>query len=417
MTKKKRGKHPRASNQRTQRSHFRGTVPRSPARIEALFERYSRVKRMLVAYLRDRCGDDIRERAARAAKTGDGVDNSLIQATEEVLHGWPGDEPHIIDLFLADQPGLNAADRRMARQWKDVRRGLFRIDRRKDRRARMRNLIDDLDYQVLISGGTEDDLESFAQGVFLSAVIVPLMNAWTFSGTQAILGAIDPRVAYGTAARLATKLPAEFFRNPKHLERSRESSRWYYERFVKIFHHSWVVGTALEIEDAHRQFVIENNRISVAEGKATAADLVGVKPSLELPAELRTAESVGMLCHPQQGLFFLAEFGRFLETFADPALAREAENRRRVLKYLEDDSIPPGVFELVAGADPDKASRTLRRVLGDPHIDWRRDGDLLMREHKPSHFERPPLPSSLALSKEMIAGLRFLNEKEGSAGS
>ncbi len=367
---------------------------------------------MLIAYLRDRCGDDIRRRAARYRESGDDVGDSLIQATEDMLHGWPrdaADAPHIIDLFVADQPALSAADRRMVRQWKDVRRGVFRIDARKGRRTRMHNLIDDFDYQILITGGAGDDLEAFAPGTFLSAVIVPLMNAWTLSGAQMLLGAIDPRAAYGLAADLAMKWPAEFFRNPRHLERSREFGRLRHERFVSIFGHSWVVGTAPEIEDAHRRFVVESNRLSVAKGKASPADFAGVRPSIELPPELRSAESVGMLSHPEQGLFFLAEFRRFLDTFAEPARADVAGNRRRVLKYLEDKSIPAVVFEMVAGAEPDKATETLRRVLGDPHFDWRRDGDRLLREHKPRHFERQPSPSVLALGREMVEGQRFAN--------
>ncbi len=415
------GKRRRARSQRLKKSHFGGTVPRSPARLVALLARYSRVKRLLVAYLRARCEGEIRQRAARDAKSGDDPELSLIQATEDVLHGWPqdaGDEPHIIDSFLAAQPGLNAADRRMARQWKDLRRSVFRIDRRKGRRLRMHNLVDDLDYQVLISGGADDGLESFAPGAFLSAVIVPLMNVWTLSGTQTILGEIDSRIAYGLAAKLAMLRPADFFRNPEHVERSREAGRRYHDRFIDFFGQSWVVGTPREIEDAHRQLIIESNRLAVAKNRASAARLEGMKaPTVELPKELLSAESVGMVSHPEQGLFFLAEFRSFLESFAEPKRAGKAGNRRRVLKYLEDASIPPAVFEMVAGADPDKASETMRRVLRDPHFDWRRDGDLLLREHKPSHFERPPLPSTLALSTEMVEGQRFLQEKEDSAGS
>ena len=272
--RKRSGKSRRARDERMKRSPFGGTLPRSPARIEALLERYSRVKRMLVEYLRARCWDDIRERAARFRDPGADADINLIRATEEVLHGWPrdaGDEPHIIDMFLADQPALNAADRRMVRQWKDVRTGVFRIDHRKERRVRMRNLVDDLDYQTLISGGAHDDLELFAPGVILSAVIAPLMDAWTLSGTQTIFGAIDARMAYGLAAKMAIKCPADFFRNPKHLERSRELGRRYHERFVNSFGQSWVVGTPQEIEDLHRELIAENNRLAAAANEAPSA--------------------------------------------------------------------------------------------------------------------------------------------------
>ncbi len=39
------------------------------------------------------------------------------------------------------------------------------------------------------------------------------------------------------------------------------------------------------------------------------------------------------------------------------------------MKYLEDDSIPAVSFEMVAGAEADKATATMRRVLGDPLFD------------------------------------------------
>lgn len=411
--KKRPRKRHRARKQR-KRTPFVGTLPRSPARLAALLERYSRVKRMLVEHLRTRCWDDILERAARYRDTGNDDDFSLITATEDVLHGWPkdGDEPHIIDSFVAEQPGLSAVERRMALRWKDVRRGVFRIDRRQGRRTRMHNLIDDFDYQVVISG--LEDLESFAPGVFLNAVIVPLMDAWTLSGTQTILGAIDARAAYGLAAKLALQCPAEFFRNPEHLERSREIGRRQHGRFVSLFGQSWVVGTPQEIEASYREAIAGINRLAAAENPTSVA-AQGVPPSaLKLPPELRSADSVGMLCLPEEGLVFLADFRRFLDAFAEPAYATEVEYRRVVSHYLEDDSISAAVFELVAGADPDKAGETMRDVLGDPSFDWRLDADSLLRHYKPNQFERPPLPSVLAMSTEMVEGLRFLDQLDHS---
>lgn len=69
---------------------------------------------------------------------------------------------------------------------------------------------------------------------------------------------------------------------------------------------------------------------------------------LELPAHLMEAETVGMLSHPREGLLFCAAFARILAAFESPELSCDPLYRDLVLGYLESDTIPPAVFEMVA---------------------------------------------------------------------
>jgi hypothetical protein len=69
--------------------------------------------------------------------------------------------------------------------------------------------------------------------------------------------------------------------------------------------------------------------------------------------------------------------------------------------YLECPGIIPLPLRLLAERDPQRASRVFQQVLNRPRFSWERDGEQLLRRHKPEYYERPPLPTMIPLSDEL----------------
>jgi Bacteriocin-protection, YdeI or OmpD-Associated len=103
---------------------------------------------------------------------------------------------------------------------------------------------------------------------------------------------------------------------------------------------------------------------------------------------------------------FLANFSLVRETFENPGLAADREHREAVLGYLSARSISALPFRRLAGADTVRASQLFQRLLGRPGFSWERDGEALLREHKPWCFENTPQPSvtPLGLNREVREG-------------
>jgi hypothetical protein len=101
---------------------------------------------------------------------------------------------------------------------------------------------------------------------------------------------------------------------------------------------------------------------------------------------------VALICDKTEGLAFLANFRLVQEAFENPELAADREHARAVLGYLSEDSISAMPFHRLAGADTGRASQLFRRLLNEPGFSWERDGESLLRKHKPRCFGAKPLP-------------------------
>lgn len=122
---------------------------------------------------------------------------------------------------------------------------------------------------------------------------------------------------------------------------------------------------------------------------------------MSLPSDLTDAETVALIYDETDGLGFYAEFGLVEEAFTNPDLLRRRRWREQTLSYLEDDTVEPMVLSRLADRDPDRASVVFRRLLKRPRFDWNRDGEDLLREVKPTYYERPPRPRVSPLSERL----------------
>ena len=121
----------------------------------------------------------------------------------------------------------------------------------------------------------------------------------------------------------------------------------------------------------------------------------------DYPADLVASDAVAVTHDEVEGMGVYAQFGMIEEAFADPALLRDPDYRRRVREYLDDDSVSPLLFVRMAARDPDRTNQVFRKLLGRKHFDWALDGEKLMRRRKPHYFEQPRLPRVVPISDRL----------------
>jgi hypothetical protein len=142
-----------------------------------------------------------------------------------------------------------------------------------------------------------------------------------------------------------------------------------------------------------------------ADPAVSNADVAAQTPTFHMPDDLASAPTVALIYDETEGLTFLANFALVQEAFEDPGLAADTEHRQAVLGYLEADSIPALPFRRLAEADTARAGRLFQQLLREPGFSWERDGEALLRKHKPWCFGAEPQPSVTPLSSELAKAL------------
>jgi hypothetical protein len=345
------------------------------------------------------------ERFGLAAEVEEEAFDNFLDAF--VLQQRLPDGRTVVDHFVAAQPALPEAERRLLRGWEDVVEGIFAVRGREGDVLLGDNLLDEQVYRIHSNMGPSvfDDMPT---GSFLIARLVPIEDEWLLSGVSSLLPAADRGRVLRLAAELAQRHPALVLRHPAKLEQAWQLQREERRRFVDFFGADLVVLPGREVAArlrAYHHFRLHEARD--AEGRSPA-DRAGETygrvpevPDVELPAELAAAETVGLLFDEVDGLNLLADFGRVERTFAQPGLAADPRHGQVVLGYLEDPSISPRVLRRLAEPDPERATQVLRQVLRRPRFSWERDGEALLRRLKAEYFARPVLPSVTPVSEQL----------------
>jgi hypothetical protein len=313
----------------------------------------------------------------------------------------------VVERFVADHPELPDDERAMLLGWRDVVSGIFEVGRRDGEALIVVNLVDELTYRVRANVGPAI-FSQMPRRSFLIGRLVPIGDEWLLSGASNLLPASSKTEVYQMAVELTSRFPALVFRNPEKLAQAWELQREERRYFVDYFGTDLVVlpGRKLveqmQAYDHYRAFEARN-----AEGRTVAErtrEAYGVEPrpqDFPWPDDFITADSIGMIYDEQEGLTFLMNFAVVEQTFANPELAADRRHQNAVHDYLTDESISPLVFRRLAQRDPERASQVFQRILKQPRFSWERDGEALLRKHKASFFEQPPLPSIMPVSDRL----------------
>lgn len=305
----------------------------------------------------------------------------------------------VLDQFVASRPDLPVHEREMLLGWSDYVHGPFEIQGRDGPALVAVNLLDDLTYRIRSNMGPAG-LPAVEPGGFIVGRVVPIGQEWMISGALNLFEQVDRDHIYRLAVDLAMQMPEAVYRNPDKLAKAWEHQRIERERFLRFFGGDLVILPGEDLQermDAYWAF-----------SGAEAAAVAGVparerRPMEQFPPELVAADTVGVYFDDVDGLSFYANLGRIEEAFSDPSLASLQDYREHLLEILDEESVEPSVLRRLADRDHARASELFGRVLDDADFDWRRDGEELLRRHKPWYFARERRPRFSPISERLAA--------------
>ena len=382
----------------------------APSEVADLLDHCGELKRQLVEFARSRRFSRQLDRALRERPGGEVADETeFINLVDHFIlrRPLPGGRA-VVEIFVAEHAELAEADRQMLLGWRDVVEGVFEISERDDHAIIAANLIDELTYRIYSNAGSSA-LASMGPGCFMIARIVPIGVGWMLSGAQRTLAASERAAMLRVAAQLATEHPRLVFRNPEKVALGWELQRKQRALFIEFFGSDLVVVPGSEVASRMNGFLTWRTRRALAETRSAAGsldeDVAALTPAFQVPGDLASAPTVALICDETEGLTFLANFRLVQEAFENPELAVDREHRQAVLGYLRGDSISTLPFRRLAEADTARASQLFQRLLNKPGFSWERDGEALLRKHKPCCFSAEPQPPVTPLSSELAKAL------------
>ena len=253
-------------------------------------------------------------------------------------------------------------------------------------------VIDDLEYRIRANVGPSV-FDRFPVGSFLIARVVPLGESWLISGWLQGYGPSGRAAALQAAAEIALESPALTFRNPDRLARGWEIQKAERAAFIEHFGSDTVLLHGTEIPERLREYAVQR---SLGEDWI-AAIFDPLHPD---------TETVALIYDEVDGLGVYGDFLLAEKEFADPELARRQPYREVLTNYLTDESNSPVPLTRLAERDPDKADQVFRRLLGKPRFSWTKDGEAMLRKHKPAWYERPPLPRAVMVGDRLVPYVR-----------
>jgi hypothetical protein len=246
------------------------------------------------------------------------------------------------------------------------------------------NHIDELTYRIRSNMGHEG-VEHLTPGTVMIGGIVPVGEDWMISGASMAFPAEDAHAALAGVRQLQMKNPTMVFRNPEKLAQARKLQSEQRESFVDLYGSDLIVVPGSEVEQKMLAFYRHDyERAGNKGGPWTEPNL----PNLGFAPD----DVVGIIFDEEDDLSFYREFDVAQEAFADPALIIRQRYRDVVTNYLRGNDVTPVPLRRLAAQDPDKASQVFRKLLKKPNFSWERDGEALLRKHKPDWFASPPLP-------------------------
>lgn len=371
--------------------------------LDAIAETCWRLKRRLVLFTVQRFPDEIR---ASALEQEDSADVNLV--IDDLIHArsLPG-TASVIDTFLAEMDDLTQVDRHLVRGWKDGLIGVFEITGRTGRLVRARNLVDDLDFRLLVTSADPALLARFVSGAFVLSRAVPLgtRDLWMFSGSQSLLAAGEEVAACDVAIHLAFRNPEWYYRNPSNLERARQLTRKRFDAFVARNGRPWFTGTpdevCIEVEAFNASGVdstISGGRGRPSMGRAPAA--------FSLPEPLLREASVSIFLHPSIGTVLFGGTALLTEAFDRPELAGSSPWNDQIRNFLSGAGVAGcRALEGIGAWSPARAGAIFREFTGRTDFDWSRDGAELLQSFTPELAGDPGWPTELAVSERVARAL------------
>lgn len=327
-------------------------------------------------------------------------------------HRLPGGGT-VIERFVAKRrPQLSNHEREMVLGWRDVVEGCFEVRRLDGDAAELHNLVDDLVYRVYSNIGRRA-FSTLRRGMFVTGRIVPVhpaTEAWLVSGHLLALPTSARQQVARAAAEQLVAHPESSRRNQAMVQRAWQLQAEHRADFIAQVGSDLVVLPPHEAQETLREHYRRVQRMAVtgpqgraakrAAGTGAAAEVVD-----RLAEEMLDAESVALIYDEVEGLNCYRDFGRLDALFADPTLTGDRTRLAQLREYLHDESVSSLAIRRLVRRHADGADPVFRALLRKPGFCWSRDGENLLRRHKP-FYDREPTPSVSVVGERLTELLR-----------
>ncbi len=353
-----------------------------------------------------------------------------------VMEGTVGTQTPI-ELFLAATPDLSESDRQLLNGWQRSFVGLFAVIKSLPDGFELMNWLTAKHYTVKPNDPAAlDEMQRFRLGEILLTQIAPVTTTdWTFTSPWKVMGNLGkPKLAVAIGNFKQNYKESLYSDAPELLEEAWRSVERYHQDFLDFFGSDAITlpGYQLGKKIAEFQDVLTKKQLaeagiddskSLAELAAeagmdeaeieAAAEAMGadakavstmlrskeaaakmVTPKIELPPELKKAESITVLAHPRWGQMFLPTYTQFETMLQAEDWQSVPGAAKLVRKYLDDPAINAFVWQRLATASPVSLEVVLRSLLERPDFDLQTDLEALLQEHKkPLQPELPEIAS------------------------
>ena len=337
-----------------------------------------------------------------------------------------------VELFLA-QSKLSSADSSLIKLWQRNFIGLFEIQAIEDDCYQLMNWLTAKTYRVYgHSGMLDKETSRWQPGEIILSIIAPINERdWFFFSDRIIKGRLSqPKLAVAVG-EFRDNYPEFLYADaPDLLAQAWESVVVYHQEFVDYFQSDRLTlpGYQLNRKIGELQQIMSQKKLAEAgiddskslsellqESGQTEAEfteaatelgadaeavsnlvknkqkLSMVTPKVELPPEIKQAESVTVFSHPKWGQMFLPTYEKFTSLLAQKN-SDEAENSSLLIrKYLEQPEANYYVWQQLKQEYPQSLAQLLGEYLDRADFDLETDLDsLLLKYDKPA---TPQLPS------------------------
>jgi hypothetical protein len=341
-----------------------------------------------------------------------------------------------IDLFVESEADLSKDDRALLLSWNRNFAGLFVIQQVLPDGFKVMNWLTAKSYIVKpTNDATLEIMARLKPGEILLTRIAPVTDEyWMFFSPYVQLGSLGkPKLAVAIGNFKQNYKPELYGDAPELLEEAWKSVERYHQDFLDFFGGEEVTLPGYQLakkipefqefltqrrmdeagidrnqslgEMAQEAGVSDEELTEMAEAMGMDAEAAAkmmtnkaaakmVAPQIDLPPELKKAESVTIFAHPRWGQMLLPNHSQFIEVLKSEDWKSIKGADKLIRKYLEQADTNAFVWKRLVEDYPTQVQTVLRDFLEQPDFDVKRDLEDVLRSHnKPLEPELPEIAS------------------------
>ena len=373
--------------------------------------------------------------ADRGRKNSYGIKQQNLTVDLFAIQGKVGEQPPL-ELFLEQAKDLSPEDSAQVELWQKNFIGLFEIQAIEDNYYQLMNWLTAKTYKVYGHSQMSDkETSRWQPGEIILSIIAPINDyEWFFFSDRVIKGRLSqPKLAVAIGEFRDNYPEALYADAPELLSEAWSSVAVYHQEFVDYMGSDRITlpGYKLNQKIGELQQIMSQKKLAQAgideskslsellqesgkteaEFSAAATDLGAdaeavaqviknkdklamVTPKVDLPPEIKQAESVTVFSDPKWGQMFLPTYEKFTLLLAQENLAEPANGNLLVRKYLEQPEANYFVWQQLKQQYPRSLEKLVGNYLEQSSFNLETDLDkLLLKHHKSSIPQLPAIAS------------------------